>query len=87
MSYYLCVDVLSKNASILCSLLDLLSVCLRYCMAVASQLTQVRLRITYDRRISCSCVHVLGVHLIIGGLKDHLGVTREGVWAVSLCLT
>ena len=27
------------------------------------------------------------VDLIIGGLKDHLGVPREGVWAVSLCLT
>ena len=24
---------------------------------------------------------------IMGGLKDHLGVLREGVWADSLCLT
>ena len=27
------------------------------------------------------------VYLIIGGLKDHLGVPKEGVWVVSLCLT
>ena len=30
---------------------------------------------------------MLGVYLIIGGLKDHLGVPREGVWDVSLFLT
>ena len=24
--------------------------------------------------------------LIMGGHKDHLGVSREGVWAVSLCV-
>ena len=27
------------------------------------------------------------VYLIMGGLKDHLGVLREGIWAVSLSLT
>ena len=27
------------------------------------------------------------VDVIMGGLKDHLGVPREGVWAVSLCIT
>ena len=27
------------------------------------------------------------VDLIVGGLKDHLDVAREGVWAVSVCLT
>ena len=32
-------------------------------------------------------VHCKCVYLIIGGLKDHLGMPREGVWAVSLCLT
>ena len=25
------------------------------------------------------------VYLSIGGLKDHLGVPREGVWTVSTC--
>ena len=32
-------------------------------------------------------VHCKCVYLIISGLKDHLGVPREGVWAVSLYLT
>ena len=27
------------------------------------------------------------IYLIIGGFKDHLGVPREGVWAVSVCFT
>ena len=33
--------------------------------------------------MSCKCV----VGLIIGGVKYYLGVPREVVWAVSLCLT
>ena len=27
------------------------------------------------------------IYVIIGGLKDHIVVPREGVWAVSFCLT
>ena len=32
--------------------------------------------------MDCKCVY-----LIMGDLKDHLGVPREGVCAISLCLT
>ena len=34
MSYYVCVNVLSENDSILGSIYDLLSVCVRDCMGV-----------------------------------------------------
>ena len=27
------------------------------------------------------------MYLIIGSMKDHLGVPREGVWVVSVCRT
>ena len=32
------------------------------------------------------CFNVLN-NLIVGSPKDQLGVLREGVWVVSLCLT
>ena len=32
--------------------------------------------------VYCKCVY-----LIMGGLEENLDVPREGVWAVSLCLT
>ena len=32
-------------------------------------------------------VNCKSVYLIISGVKDHLGVPRKGLWAVSLCLT
>ena len=56
MSYYIYVILLYENYSILDSLKDLLSVCQGIVWAVASQLTQVNLRTTFGRRISCLCI-------------------------------
>ena len=86
MSYYPCVEVLSENDSIIGSLQDLLSVCLRDYIAVTSQLTQVTHRITFGRRSPSSCVFVLGLYLTIGGFKDLLVLHREGVWLISIFL-
>ena len=56
MSYYMYVGVLNENVIILGNLYDLLCVCVSIVWIVASQLNQVRLRITFGRRISCSYV-------------------------------
>ena len=56
MSYYMCVMIFIENDIILGTLKDLLSVCEGIVWEVASQLTQVNLRITYGRRISRLCV-------------------------------
>ena len=55
MTYYIHVIVQGVNDSILGNLKDLLSDCERDCMVGASQLTQVSLRITFGKRITCSC--------------------------------
>jgi len=74
MSYSMNAIVLRENDLILGNLNDLLSVCEGIVWVVTSQLTQVKLWITFGERISCSCVYI-----IIGGLKDYLHVPKEGV--------
>lgn len=89
MWYHLYVGDLCEHDSILGSLLDLLSVCVRDCMAIASQLTQVRLKsspLVEESYLMFMIAMLVCMWIIEVNLKGRLGTSREGVWAVS-CVT
>ena len=81
--------VFSKNDLILCCLKDLLSVCERDCMGghFTTHSSGPQNHLWQENLMFMSFVYCKCVYLIMGGFKDHLGVPREGVCAVSLFLT
>ena len=89
MSYYLYAVVLSENDSILDSLQDILSVYVRDCIGgcFTTHSSEPQNHLWQEDLMFKIMMYCKYVYLIIGGLKDHLGVPREFVWAVSLCLT
>ena len=88
-SYNLYVNVLSENDSILGIIQDILSVCVRDCMGgrFTTHSIETSNHLWQEDLMFMWLVCCKSVYLIMGGLKDHLGVPREGVWAVSLYLT
>ena len=83
MSYYIYVVVLSENDSILSSLHDFLSVCVRDCMGgcFTNHSSEPQNHLWWEDLMFIQFVYCKCVYIIIGGIKDNLGVPREGVWA------
>ena len=88
MSYYMYVVALNENDFILGILQDLLS-CVKglYGGRFTTPSSEPQNHLWQEDFISMFLVYYMYIYLIIGGRKDHLGVPREGVQSVSLCLT
>ena len=83
------VVVLSEIDSILDSLQDLLSVCVRDCMGscFTTHSSETQDNLWQEDLMIMFLVYFKCVYLIIDGLMVHLGVNTEVVWAFSLSLT